>query len=563
MENNRKPIRRNGLKIMASLILLLGSLSYIMLLAVLNGSLGFVSAMGVTIFGSFGVAKALGTDIKMSYELIICLVVLCGVLRGLLRYFEQYSNHYIAFRLLAVLRDKVFGALRILCPAKLENKQKGSIIAMITSDIETLEVFYAHTISPICIAVIVSLGTILFVGFISNWYLALIALVAYLFIGIIVPLISSKRLKESGVKYRNEFSSFSSFFLDSIKGIKDIVLNNAGKKREKEVNNRSNEMLKETKKMKHNITRTSSFIELTVSIFIILTLILGIVLVNFNKLDVGYMIIGVVTIFSSFGPVIAVASLPGNLTQTFASGDRVLNLLNEEPVVKEITNHNNFEYEKLEVNDLKFGYEENNLILKDIKMYAQKGEIIGIVGNSGCGKSTFLKLLLRFWNKNSGDIKYNDIDIDDINTSSLLDNVTMVSQSTYLFDETIEDNLKIAKENATQEEIEEACKLASIHDFIISLPDGYKTKVGALGDNLSAGEKQRIGLARAFLRGSELILLDEPTSNVDSINEGIILKALKDQKSKKSIILVSHRESTMAIADRIYKVDNGIMEEIK
>ena len=559
----KQKLRRSGAKIMASLILLLGSLAYIMVLAVINGSIGFICAMSVTIFGAVGVAKALGESIALSYGWIIGLGVGCGVLRGLLRYLEQYSNHFIAFKLLAVLRDKIFGALRTLCPAKLESKQKGSIIAMITSDIETLEVFYAHTISPICIAVLVSTAVFLFVGFISSWYLALVAVVGYFMIGIIVPMISSKRLKESGVRYRAEFASFNAYFLDSIKGIKDIVLNNAGSKREQEVNRRSELLLKETKKMKHNTTRAAASTELTVSLFIIATLILGIVLVHFEMLSIGKMIIGVVAVFGSFGPVIAISALPGNLTQTFASGDRVLNLLAEKPVVTEIKNGNNITYENLNVTDLSFSYDGNIQVLNDIQMHAQKGEIIGIVGKSGCGKSTFLKLLLRFWQKDKGKISYNGIDIENINSSSLLDNVTMVSQSTYLFDDTIENNLRIANPNATPEELESACKLASIHDFIMKLPDGYQSQVGALGDNLSAGEKQRIGLARAFLNGAELILLDEPTSNVDSINEGIILKALKEQKSKKSIILVSHRESTMALADRIYKVENGMMEEVK
>ena len=561
MSAQKKALRRSGAKIMASLILLLGSLSYIMILAVINGSVGFVCAMGVTVFGAVGVAKALGEAIALSYGWIIGLTIGCGVLRGLLRYFEQYGNHYIAFRLLAVLRDKIFGALRVLCPAKLESKQKGSIIAMITSDIETLEVFYAHTISPICIAVLVSTAVFLFVGFVSSWYLAFVALVGFLTIGIVVPLISSGKLKESGVKYRAEFASFSAYFLDSIKGIKDVVLNNAGEEREKEVNRRSDGLLKETKKMKHDITCAGSAIELTVSVFVLITLAVGILLVRRDMLSLGRMIIGMVTVLSSFGPVIAVGSLPGNLTQTFASGDRVLNLLAEKPAVEAVTNGKNFDYENLDVEDLSFSYDGQTEVLKNVKMHAEKGEIIGIVGESGCGKSTFLKLLLRFWERSGGEINYDDIDIDKINTNSLLKNVTMVSQSTYLFEETIEDNLRIAKLDATREEIENACKMASIHDFIMTLPDGYKTQVGALGDNLSAGEKQRIGLARAFLRGSELILLDEPTSNVDSINEGIILKALKEQKNKKSIILVSHRESTMAIADRIYKVDGGVMTE--
>ena len=561
MNKKRTRDRRPGAIIMARLITLVGSMAWVIVLAIAGGVLGFLSAMGVTVFGAVGVAKALGEAIALSYGWIIGLTIGCGVLRGLLRYFEQYSNHYIAFRLLAVLRDKIFGALRVLCPAKLESKQKGSIIAMITSDIETLEVFYAHTISPICIAVLVSTAVFLFVGFVSSWYLALVALAGFLTIGIVVPLISSGKLKESGVKYRAEFASFSAYFLDSIKGIKDIVLNNAGEEREKEVNRRSDGLLKETKKMKHNITCAGSAIELMVSVFVLITLAVGILLVKKDMLPLGRMIIGMVTVFSSFGPVIAVGSLPGNLTQTFASGDRVLNLLAEKPAVEAVKSGKDFDYEKLDVKDLSFSYDGQTEVLKDIKMHAEKGEIIGIVGESGCGKSTFLKLLLRFWERSGGEINYDDIDIDKINTNSLLKNVTMVSQSTYLFEETIEDNLRIAKPDATPEEIENACKMASIHDFIMTLPDGYKTQVGALGDNLSAGEKQRIGLARAFLRGSELILLDEPTSNVDSINEGIILKALKEQKNKKSIILVSHRESTMAIADRIYKVDGGVMTE--
>ena len=559
--SKKNNLRRSGAKIMASLILLLGSLAYIMVLAVINGSVGFICAMGVTLMGAVGVAKALGETIALSYEMIIGLAIGCGVLRGLLRYLEQYSNHYIAFRLLAVLRDKIFGALRTLCPAKLESKQKGSIIAMITSDIETLEVFYAHTISPICIAVIVSAAVVLFVGMVSSWYLALIALAGYITVGIIVPLISSGKLKESGVRYRAEFASFNAYFLDSIKGIKDIVLNNAGKEREKEVNDRSDILLRETRKMKHDTTKASATTELCVSLFIIAALAVGIALVANDVLTIGKMIIGVVAVFGSFGPVIAISALPGNLTQTFASGDRVLNLLAEKPAVTPVQNGEKIEYNNLKVTDLSFSYDGQTQVLSDICMHAGKGEIIGIVGESGCGKSTFLKLLLRFWQKNHGEIAYNGVDIDNIDGDSLLDNVTMVSQVTYLFDETIEDNLRIAKPDATQEEIEAACKLASIHDFILTLPNGYKTRVGALGDNLSAGEKQRIGLARAFLRGSELILLDEPTSNVDSINEGIILKALKEQKNKKSIILVSHRESTMAIADIIYRVKDGRMLE--
>ena len=561
MKQNPK-LRRSGAVIMANLLLLLGSLAYIMVLAVINGSLGFLCAMGVTLFGAVGVAKALGESIALSYGAIIAFAVGCGVLRGILRFFEQYSNHYIAFRLLAVLRDKIFGALRTLCPAKLESKQKGAIIAMITSDIETLEVFYAHTISPICIAVLVSACVFCFVGVVAGRALAGVALLGYLTIGILVPILASGRLKASGVRYRAEFSSFNAYFLDSIKGIRDLVLNNAGQQREAEVNARSEALLTETKKMKHDISKTTAATELCVSAFILAALAVGICLVASGRLSAGRMVIGVVAVFGSFGPVIAISALPGNLTQTFAAGDRVLDLLAEKPAVAPVTNGTTSNFENLVVQNLSFSYNAETPVLRDIDLHAKKGEIIGIVGESGCGKSTFLKLLLRFWQKNSGAIRFGGVDVDNIDTAALLKNVTMVSQTTYLFDETIEENLRIAKPDATQEELEAACRMASVHEFILSLPDGYKTRVGALGDNLSAGEKQRIGLARAFLRGSEWILLDEPTSNVDSINEGIILKALQAQKGKKSILLVSHRESTMAIADRIYRVKDGRMTEI-
>lgn len=550
--------RRNGLKIMASLIVLLGSLSYIMLLAIINGTLGFLCAMGVTIFGSIGVAKFLGETINMSYGLIISLTIGCGVLRGALRYLEQYSNHFIAFKLLAALRDKIFKALRALAPAKLEGRKKGGIISMITSDIETLEVFYAHTISPICIALIVETLVLLYVGFISSFYLSLAALVSYIIIGIILPIISSKLLSDTGVRYRKSFASFNSYYLDSIKGVNDIVLNNAMKERNKEVNSKSDELLAETKKLKHKSGITEAISYAFVSLSLIGVLILGLYLSDKNIITIPKMIMGLVAIFGSYGPVIALSALPQNLTQTFASGDRVLDLLEEKPVVREIKDGKNFSFLDLKVNNLSFKYDEAS-VLNNVNLEVKRGQIVALVGPSGCGKSTLLKLLLRFYETNSGDILYNNISINDINTSSLLDNVTLVSQQTYLFDDTIKENIKIAKYDATDEEIIEAAKKASIHEFIESLPDKYDTKVGQLGDNLSAGEKQRIGLARAFLSNAPLILLDEPTSNVDSINEGIILKSLKDQKENKSIILVSHRESTTAIADRIYRIKDGVI----
>ena len=559
-KKEKKYVRRSGAKIMASLVVLLGSLSYIMILAVINGSLGFITAMGVTVFGAVGVAKALGEQVALSYGWIIGLTIGCGVIRGLLRYIEQYSNHYIAFRLLAAFRDKIFGALRVLCPAKLESKQKGSIIAMITSDIETLEVFYAHTISPICIAIVVSTAVFLFVGFISSWYLALVALVGFLFIGIVVPLISSGRLKESGVKYRAEFASFSAYFLDSIKGIKDIVLNNAGKEREEEVNKRSDVLLKETKKMKHNITCAGSAIELMVSVFVLITLAVGILLVKNDMLSLGRMIIGMVTVFSSFGPVIAVGSLPGNLTQTFASGDRVLNLLAEKPAVEAVKSGKDFDYEKLDVKDLSFSYDGQTEVLKDIKMHAEKGEIIGIVGESGCGKSTVVNMLVGAFRPQKGDVTVGGKQLEKLSRDNWYSHLSAVSYNTYIFNESVRDNFKMAKESVSDEEIFAALEKVNLKAFIEE-NGGLDKVITEDANNISGGQKQRLALAIALVSDKDIYVFDEATSNIDIESEAVIMKNIKAISESKSVIVISHRLANVVPADNIYYMEEGEIKE--
>lgn len=556
-------LRRNGLVIMFKLIKLLGPFAVIMILAILNGTLGFIASMGVTVFGALGIAKLLGSNIILSYGAIIILVITFGILRGILRYFEQYSNHFIAFKLLETLRGKMFRKLRDLAPAKLESKQKGNLIAILTADIETLEVFYAHTISPICIATLVSLTVFLFVGFLSSWFLALVALTGFIVIGIFLPIIYSKILKKSGVEYRKNFASFNSYFLDSIKGIKEIIFHNKEKERESQVNEKSEKLLDITKNMKNKNAIIMAISEFTVAVFIVVSLVVGLLLFYQNQIDLGMMIVGVVTIFGSFGPVLAISNLPGNLTQTFASGDRVLNLLEEKPLVEDINDKNEITFNSLKVKNLSFSFQDGDEILKNVNFEVKKGEIVGIVGPSGSGKSTILNLLLRFYKKDSGEILYNDIDIDEINSNSLKDNVSLVLQSTYLFNESLLENLKVAKENACFNEIVNSTRKANIHTFIQGLKNSYKSEVKTMGDNFSSGEKQRLGLARSFLKDTPLILLDEPTSNVDSINEGIILKSILMAKKDHAIILVSHRESTMAIADRIYRFENKTLKEVK
>ncbi len=552
--------RRNAFVIMANLFKVIGSFSLILILAVINGTIGNLLGNGVLIFGGLAVAKLIDPNlISLSFGLIATLAIISGALKGILKYAEQYSNHFIAFKILAILRDKIFKKLRELAPANLLDKKKGSIVSLVTSDIETLEVFYAHTISPICIAFLTSLFMFIFVGSVSNYYLALILVLGYLIIGVLIPIISSKVYARSGVEYRSSFSNFSASYLDYIKGRDEIVLNNKEEEFTNIIDNKSINLLNINRRIKNKSSVLLAITNICVTLTILIILLVGLIFVKNNTLSLASLSIVVISITGSFGPTLSLAVLPQNLTQTLASGNRLIDLLNEKPEVSDIENKNDFDFNKLEVSHLSFKY-DNDTILYDVNFNVKMGEIVGIKGESGSGKSTILSLLLRFYNVSDNSILYNGIDINNINTKSLRENVTMVSQNTYLFNDTILNNLKIANQNASMEDIIEACKKASIHDFIESLPDKYNTRISNDVENISAGEKQRLGLARAFLSNAKLILLDEPTSNVDSLNENIILKSLNDIKRDHAIILVSHRLSSMSICDKIYYIENGIID---
>ena len=558
-----KKTRRNGIVIMFRLFGLIGNLSLFMVLAILNGLLGNLMAFAVPTLGALAVVKALGEDIILSYGAIIAILVSCGVLRGILRYLEQYSNHFIAFKILAILRDRVFKALRRLGPAKVEEKEKGGLLSLVTSDIETLEVFYAHTLSPIAIAILFSLVVFLLVGFLSSFVLALVALLGYLLVGILLPVLSSKLLKDVGVDYRKEFASFGSYFLDSIKGIREVLLYGKGQERGKENDRRTDSLLSQTRRLKDR----TAFFMLTTEFVVTLVFSLA-VMVSFFLVQEGLplprAVLGMVMILSSFGPVLAIANLPANLTQTFASGDRLLDLVDEKGEIEDVIDGKDFAFDSLRVENLVFSYEDGKKILDGDFFHVEKGEIVGIKGESGEGKSTLLKLLLGFVKKEEGQIEYSGIPIEEINTKSLRDNVTMVSQTTYLFNGTIEDNLRIARQDSTPEEMIQALEEASLSDFVKEREKGLRTSVGEMGRLLSAGERQRLGLARAFLRKAPLVLLDEPTSNVDGINEGIILSSILKKKKDHAFLLVSHRSSTLAICDRVYVLKDGrMMEETK
>ena len=533
--------KQSGFKIMMRLIKLVKPLAFFMVLAVILGVTGFLCAIQITVLGSMTLLTAAGINGGLAIKTGCICIIIFAVLRGFLHYGEQACNHYIAFKLLALIRDKVFKSLRRLTPAKLEGKDKGNLISLITSDIELLEVFYAHTISPICIAFLTSLVMLIFIGRYSSW-LMLVALAAYITVGIIIPLVSSKFNKNIGMTYRENSGALSGYVLDSMRGLLESIRYNSTDTRLNEMNEKTDEL--------------NSLTDISIIFFSITMLLVAICLYQKGTIGFDGLIVSTVAMMSSFGPVAALSNLAGNLTHTLASGERVLSILDEIPVVEENTNGDDIIFDGMECKNVGFAYDKEQ-ILDNFNMEIPKNKIIAINGPSGSGKSTALKLMMRFWDVNSGEIDMSGENIKNIKTSSLRNNQSLVSQETQLFNDTIENNIKIADYNATREEVEIAAKKASIHDFIMTLPKGYDTNVGELGDLLSDGEKQRIGLARAFLCNSPMIMLDEPTSNLDSLNEGNILKSINEAKHGKSIVLVSHRKSTAKIADEAYTVYRG------
>lgn len=562
-----KTNRRSAIQIMGQLIGLVKPLLIFMIAAILLGTVGYLCAIFLTILAGQVLAHGLIPQlfyrmrnprlVFMPVKTVLTIMIVIALLRGILHYLEQYCNHYIAFRLLAIIRHKVFEALQKLCPAKLESRDKGNLISIITTDIELLEVFYAHTISPICIAFLTSLFMVLFIGY-YHYLAGSLALIAYIIVGVIIPVINGKLGSAEGMTFRNNFGESNSFVLDSLRGLDETIQYNQGEERKQEIIERSKQLAKQQEYLSYregaqrSITNTVILLASFGMLFLTLFLYLN------HELGFEGIITCTLSMMGSFGPVVALSSLSNNLNQTLASGERVLSLLEEKPLVEEVEGdkETNDSFKGATLNHVTFSYDDET-ILDDYSLKLEPGKITGIHGVSGSGKSTILKLLMRFWDVHQGSITVDEEEIKQIPTKHLRNMESYVTQETHLFHDSIANNIAIAKKDATREEIMEAAKKASIHDFIMALPKGYDTEVGELGDTLSGGEKQRIGIARAFLHDAPMILMDEPTSNLDSLNEGIILKSLKESSKQKTIVLVSHRVSTMNIADTVYEMKDG------
>ncbi len=552
--------RRSGFAVMARLACLVKPLAGFMVLAVVMGLAGHLCASFITVFGGYAVLGLLGIDTPLSLKCIFACVLVFAVLRAGLRYAEQSCNHFIAFKLLALIRDKVFLALRKLCPAKLEGRDKGDLISVITSDIELLEVFYAHTISPAAIAFLYTVVMCLFIGAFHP-ALGILALLAYLAVGIAIPAVTSKlsgggRTEASAAaEFRAGSGALSGFVLDSLRGLSEIIQYGRGRERLMQMNERTEALSEIEQRMKRAAGRNMAVTNTAILISDLCMLFVSVMLYQKAEVDFDGVLVPVIALFSSFGPTVALANLGSTLQNTFAAGSRVLDILDETPAVEETGREKKTgrktAFEGAAAKNVSFSYGAEN-ILDGVSLEIQEGKITGIVGKSGSGKSTLLKLFMRFWDAENGRVEISGRNIAEINTADLRDMESFMTQETHLFRDSIRSNLRIAKPDATDAEMEAACRKASIHDFIMGLPQGYDTPVGELGDTLSGGERQRLGLARAFLHDAPFLLLDEPTSNLDSLNEAVILKSLREGQDGKTVLLVSHRQSTMRIADMVY-----------
>ena len=545
--------RRSGFTVMTRLIGLVKPLTGYMILAILLGLLGQLSASLITILGGYAILEVLDFDLPFTLTGILTALVVLAVLRGPFRYGEQLCNHFIAFRLLALIRDRVFAALRKLCPAKLEGKDKGNLISVITADIELLEVFYAHTVSPVMIAL---LFTFFLGGFISSLHpvMGAVAFTAYLTVGILIPVLTSMLSGDMGLRFRQQSGELNSFVLDSLRGLDELIQYHQGDRRLIQMNKMTDELSAIDKKMKIVSGRNMAVTNTVILLFDLVMILTSAILLQKGQITFEKVLLANFALMSSFGPTAALANLGSTLQNTFAAGNRVLNLLEETPVVEEIQGKQDIGFTRAKADAITFTYGEE-IILKDVNLEIPERTIVGIVGKSGSGKSTLLKLFMRCWKVEKGRVEISGRNIEEINTVNLHELESFMTQETHLFHDSVKNNLLIARPEATDEEFAEACKKASLHDFIMSLPKGYDTSIGELGDTLSGGERQRIGLARVFLHHAPFILLDEPTSNLDSLNEAVILKSLKEEGKDKTVILVSHRKSTMCIANMVYSIE--------
>ncbi|EJH4942307.1 ABC transporter ATP-binding protein [Listeria monocytogenes] len=525
-----------------------------MILAILLGIISNLSVILISLIGAYGILAVILAQPLNPYKWLFVMVG-CGVLRGVARYLEQYLNHDIAFRLLAIIRERIFSTLRKLGPARLSGKKSGDLITAITSDVEALEVFFAHTISPVFIALGTTIATVGFLGMYDTG-LALILLLGQILVGVVLPMISYKRNKKIGTAYQTEFVGLNQTVMENIASLQDVFQFKLGEARLANLTDRGEKLNKQYQKR----LRQGSELQILGEWVLIGTATLILVLGSFWQLPLETILIGTVLSLSSFGSVLALNALGTALLTTFASGKRLYALTEEKPVVTfngplELT-----DFESAELNKVCFSHDGKQAILSGLSLDLPKGKWLGIGGESGSGKSTLVKLLMRYWDPD-GEVNLNNQPLPKITESSLHQLEGVMEQSTFLFEDTIGNNIRLGKKAATLDEVKKAARKAAIDKWIETLPEGYDTKIGGQARNLSDGERQRIGLARLFLHNAPLLLLDEPTSNLDYINEQAILNTLRSEIQDKTVLVISHRKTTLDLAEEQWLLENGVLKQ--
>ncbi|EAE9230217.1 ABC transporter ATP-binding protein [Listeria monocytogenes] len=525
-----------------------------MILAILLGIISNLSVILISLIGAYGILAVILAQPLNPYKWLFVMVG-CGVLRGVARYLEQYLNHDIAFRLLAIIRERIFSTLRKLGPARLSGKKSGDLITAITSDVEALEVFFAHTISPVFIAFGTTIATVGFLGMYDTG-LALILLLGQILVGVVLPMISYKRNKKIGTAYQTEFVGLNQAVMENIASLQDIFQFKLGEARLANLTDRGEKLNKQYQKR----LRQGSELQILGEWVLIGTATLILVLGSFWQLPLETILIGTVLSLSSFGSVLALNALGTALLTTFASGKRLYALTEEKPVVTFNGQLELTDFERAELNKVCFSHDGKQAILSELSLDLPKGKWLGIGGESGSGKSTLVKLLMRYWDPD-GEVNLNNQPLPKITESSLHQLEGVMEQSTFLFEDTIGNNIRLGKKAATLDEVKKAARKAAIDKWIETLPEGYDTKIGGQARNLSDGERQRIGLARLFLHDAPLLLLDEPTSNLDYINEQAILNTLRSEIQDKTVLVISHRKTTLDLAEEQWLLENGVLKQ--
>ena len=548
--------KRGKVRIMLELVKLTRPLLGVLACAVVLGVAGFLAAIGITVLATSALLDLEGQAHWIAAGVAAVAAVMCGVARGPLRYAEQLCNHYLAFRVLALVRDKVFAAMRRLAPAKLEGKEKGDLVSLVTADIELLEVFYAHTLSPAAIALAVSIIVLVFIGLQAPQLVGFAAF-GFICVGVVVPWCSSRYTATGGLELRQQVGKMNSFVLDSLRGLSETLQFGAQKQRARELDERMASLACTERKLKGRSANALAISGAVVLALDVAMIGLAMMFVMQGTLEFGRAVMAAGTFMASFGPLLAVAALGSTLQQTLAAGSRVLDLLEEAPQTPEVTDGVNVDaFEGMAMREVSFAYRDKK-VLSNIDVDIRPGRVVRIAGPSGMGKSTLLKLLMRFWDPQSGRVTISGLDLRDVNTASLRSQQGLMEQDTFLFATTIRENLLVAKADASDEELMAALEKAALRELVERLPQGLDTQLAELGDSLSGGERQRLGLARVFLQDAPLLLLDEPTSNLDALSEASVLKALQENRGDKTVVIVTHRASAGAIADDTYTLSNG------